>query len=404
MVLRAAFVALLMSAAAQPYSVLTHEAIIDAAWDDALKPLLLSRYPNATAEELRKAHAFAYGGAIVADCGYYPFGSRFFSDLTHYIRSGDFIRNTVAEASNLNEFAFALGAIAHYAADHSGHLIAVNRSVALMYPKLRRKYGDTVTYEQNPAAHLKVELGFDVAQVTKGNYAPDAYREFVGFDVSKELLERAFQKTYALKLDDVFAGLDLALGTFRFAVSNVIPQVTKIAWASRKKDIIAAKPGITRDKFVYNLSRSSFEKTWGRTYKRPGWFARFLGCLLRILPKVGPLGAFSFRAPTAEAEKLFMDSFNQTLTRYKALLSGVRDTSVPAIPNENFDTGQPAKFGNYQLADKAYEKLLDELARKDFAGVDTDLRKSLLDHAKGAKAVDGKIGANLRLLEQMNAQ
>ena len=47
------------------YSVLTHEAIIDAAWDDSIKPILLKRFPGATAEQLRAAHAHAYGGAII---------------------------------------------------------------------------------------------------------------------------------------------------------------------------------------------------------------------------------------------------------------------------------------------------------------------------------------------------
>ena len=80
-------------------------------------------------------------GCIIQDMGYYPFGSKFFSDLVHYVRTGDFIVNLIREAQTLNEFAFALGALAHYAADTQGHSVAVNRSVALEYPKLARKYG-----------------------------------------------------------------------------------------------------------------------------------------------------------------------------------------------------------------------------------------------------------------------
>src|SRR5215472_14320304 len=202
------------------YSVLTHEAIIDAAWKDDIEPLLLSRFPCATRKELVEAHAYAYGGAIIQDLGYYPFGSRFFSDLTHYVRSGDFVLALIEESTNLNEYAFALGALSHYAADASGHELATNRAVAILYPGLAVKYGLFVTYQANPSAHMKVEYGFDVDQVAEGNYAPHAYHDFVGFEVSKPVLERAFAKTYSLEMSSVFFSVDLALASYRHAVSN----------------------------------------------------------------------------------------------------------------------------------------------------------------------------------------
>jgi hypothetical protein len=173
------------------YSVLTHEAIIDAAWKDGIEPLLLSRFPYATPEQLLQAHAYAYGGAIIQDMGYYPFGSQFFSDLTHYVRSGDFVLALIAESHDLNEYAFALGALAHYAADTTGHPLATNLSVAIMYPKLAKQYGPVITYDEKPSAHSQVEFGFDVDQVAEGNYAPRAYHDFIGFEVSKPVLERA---------------------------------------------------------------------------------------------------------------------------------------------------------------------------------------------------------------------
>src|SRR5215469_8611173 len=154
------------------YSVLTHEAIIDSAWNQNIKPLLLKRFPNATRDELLKAHAYAYGGCIIQDMGYYPFGSHFFSDLLHYVRSGDFVMNEIAASQDLSEYAFALGSLAHYAADNEGHSIAVNRSVGVEYPKLASEFGPKVTYADNPTAHLRVEFGFDVLQVARGNYAP----------------------------------------------------------------------------------------------------------------------------------------------------------------------------------------------------------------------------------------
>src|SRR6266536_2356088 len=105
---------LCLAQTAPAYSVLTHEAIIDTTWKDDIAPLLLKRFPDATPDQLRKAHAYAYGGAIIQDMGYYPLGSKFFSDLTHYVSSGDFVLNLIAEAGDLNEYAFALGSLAHY--------------------------------------------------------------------------------------------------------------------------------------------------------------------------------------------------------------------------------------------------------------------------------------------------
>jgi hypothetical protein len=147
--------------AAYPYSVLTHEAIIDSTWDSAIRPLLLQRFPDATVDELTQAHAYAYGGCIIQDFGYYPFGSKFFSDLTHYVRVGDFILNMIRDSQDLNEYAFALGALSHYAADNNGHSIAVNRAVPLFYPELGREFGKVVTYANNPPAHYKTEFAFD---------------------------------------------------------------------------------------------------------------------------------------------------------------------------------------------------------------------------------------------------
>src|ERR1700683_2937466 len=209
--------------ACEGYFVLTHEAIIDSAWDDAIKPLLLTRFPNSTKEELKTAHSYAYGGCVIQDLGYYPFGSHLFSDLVHYVRTGDFVQALIRESQDLNEYAFALGALAHYAADNQGHRVAVNLAVPMLYPKLRAKYGDTVVYDQNPMAHLRTEFGFDVLEVARGRYAPDAYRDFIGFEVSKPLLDKAFQEPYSVELKSVFSDFDLSVGTYRYSVRKAIP-------------------------------------------------------------------------------------------------------------------------------------------------------------------------------------
>ena len=181
------------------YSMLTHEQIVDLAWSDQIEPLLKQRFPNATEEELKEAHAYAYGGCIIQDLGYYPFGNQDFSNLLHEVRSRDVVRAMLEDADDINGYAFALGALAHYTSDVYGHP-AVNRAVAMDYPKLQRKFGDNVTYEDNRRAHIRTEFGFDVVQVAKGRFASDSYHNFIRFKVDKPLLEQAFRETYGLDL------------------------------------------------------------------------------------------------------------------------------------------------------------------------------------------------------------
>ena len=261
---------LLAAPAAHPYSVLTHEAIIDSTWDSAIKPLLVKRFPSATPEELRDAHAYAYGGCIIQDLGYYPFGSEFFSDLTHYVRSGDFVLNLILESQDLDEYAFALGALSHYAADNNGHPLAVNRAVPLLYPKLGLKFGKLVTYADDPHTHAKTEFAFDVFQAARGHYASAAYKSFIGFEVAKPVLHRAFEDTYGMRVEKAFLDVDLAIGSYRRAVGTILPAMTRAAWQIKKQDIRRDAPSLTHKTFLYNLSRSSYEKNWGSTYQRPG--------------------------------------------------------------------------------------------------------------------------------------
>jgi hypothetical protein len=367
----------LFTPGAPAYSVLTHEAIIDSAWDPDIKPLLLRRFPQATADQLTEAHAHAYAGSIIQDMGYYPFGTKLFSDLLHYVRSGDYILNLIRESQDLNEYAFALGSLAHYAADTNGHSIAVNQAVPIEYPKLRRKYGNKVTYEDDPTAHLKVEFGFDVLQVARGSYAPQAYHDFIGFQVSKELLERAFQDTYGVEMKDVFKSMDLAIGTYRKTVSAIIPEMTKVAWNLKKDELTKAQPGLSRRKFVYNLSHGSYKKEWDGTYEKPGIGARILAFFIRILPKIGPLKSAAFKPPTPETDKLFQQSFNSTMDAYRELLKQQNARQLQ-LANRDFDTGELTKPGEYRMADNAYAKLAEKLADKDPATVPADVRENVL--------------------------
>jgi hypothetical protein len=361
------------------YSVLAHEAIIDSAWDTNIRPLLLKRYPNATPEQLKEAHGYAYGGAIIQDMGYYPHGSFFFSDLTHYVRSGDFVVALLRDATDLDGYAFALGALAHYAADTEGHPIGTNRAVPLLYPKLEKKYGDTVTYEQDRLAHVKTEFGFDVLEVAQGRYAPDNYHDFIGFEVSVPLLEQAFQETYGLDLKRVLTQEDKVLGSYRYDVSRLLPKATRVAWSLKKDDIRKDQPGVTRKKFLYNLSRASYQKSWGKQYRPPNFYDRFLAFLIRILPKIGPLRVLELKTPTPAAERLFESSFNTTLDRYREFLAQVA-TGEPALPNKNFDTGAISAPGAYWLEDEAQAKLLDALAKQNFTGASPEIRGELLEY------------------------
>ena len=362
------------------FSVLTHEAIIDSAWKDSIRPLLLERYPNATKEELKEAHAYAYGGSIIQDMGYYPFGSHFFSDLVHYIRTGDFVETLIRDSKDLNEYAFALGALAHYAADNNGHRIAVNRSVPILYPKLRKKYGDVVTYDENPTAHLKTEFGFDVLQVAGGHYASDAYHDYIGFHVAQPLLERAFEETYSIELKSIFTSYDLAVATYRHTVSGLIPEMTKVAWNLKKDDIQRATPGITEQKFLYHLSRASYAKNWKEKYQEPGFGTKALAFFIRIIPKIGPFKALSFRTPTAQTEKMFEAGFNETIVNYGKLLGQQGKHDQLKLLNDNFDTGSVTGPGQYPLADKTYSELLERLAKDHFAQVSPELRSAILSY------------------------
>lgn len=371
---------------ASAYSVLSHEAIIDSAWDSDIRPLLLKRFSGASREQLKEAHGYAYGGAIIQDMGYYPHGSFFFSDLTHYVRSGDFVQALLRDATDLDGYAFALGALAHYAADTEGHPIGTNRAVPILYPNLGKKYGDTVTYEEDRLAHVKTEFGFDVLEVAKHRYAPDDYHDFIGFGVSEALLEQAFRETYGLDLKEVLENEEKVVGSYRHDVSQLIPKATRIAWSLKKDEIQHDAPGTTRRRFLYNMSRASYRKNWGKDYKPLSPADNFLAFLFRIIPKIGPLKVLELRTPTPETERLFEAGFNAALDRYRGYLAELAGGDPLELTNKNFDTGSVSPPGKYHLDDKAQAQLLDTLAKQNFNGASPQLRGELLDYLGDSNA------------------
>lgn len=373
--------AMLLCGSAFAYSVLTHEEIIDLAWATGIRPLLIDRFPGLTEDQIKEAHAYAYGGSVIQDLGYYPFGSREFSELTHYVRSGDFVLELLAESQNADEFAFALGALSHYVADIDGHP-AVNAAVAIRYPKLRAKYGSSVRYAQDTSAHLKTEFGFDTLQVAKNRYAPEQYHDFIGFQVSQPLLERVFPVVYGLDLKDVLTHEDMAVGSYRFFISSLIPRMTQVALQMHKKDLLRETPNFARKKFLYRLSRSDYDREWGRTYVKPGLGTRILSTLLRIMPQIGPFKSLGFNNPTPPTEDLYIKSINSTTDDYNTLLNEVR-THKLILPDRNLDDGKETAEGEYSLADDTYAGLLAKLSAHNFDQTSAKLRYNILEFYAG---------------------
>jgi len=371
---------------ARSYSVLTHEEIVDMAWNDQIQPLLLKKFPGTTPEQMKEAHAYAYGGCVIQDMGYYPFGNKNFSDMVHYVRSGDFVQELLRQATDVNEYAFALGALAHYSSDINGHP-AVNRSVAIEFPKLAKKYGKEVTYAEDPKAHIRTEFGFDVTQVANGRYTSDTYHDFIGFKVARPAMERAFQNVYGIEFKSMFTSEDLAIGTYRRSISKVIPEMTRVALLVRGKQMVKEIPNFSRKKFLYHLSRADYEREWGDQYRRAGTGARILAFIFKLVPKFGPFKAIAFKTPTPQTENLYIQSIDHTIDNYRALLRQVAVGPVN-LPNKDCDTGRPTEPGEYELADHAYVKLLDKLADHKFQGVTPELQSNILQFFGGPKAAE----------------
>jgi hypothetical protein len=371
------------------YSVLTHEEIVDLLWKGDIQPLLLKRYPGLSKDQLKEAHAYAYGGAVIQDLGYYPFGSIQFSDLVHYVRSGDFVRELIVQSQDVNEYAFALGALAHYASDVDGHP-AVNQSVAIGYPKLRAEYGNSVRYAEGKTEHIKTEFGFDMVQVSKNRYASEQYHDFIGFKVSKPLLERTFPIVYGVELKDVLTHEDLAIGSYRLGVSRMIPQMTQVALRLHEKDMVKEYPDFNKKKFLYRLSMSEYEKEWGKDYAKPDFGTRVWSIIFRFMPKIGPFKSLNFKIPTPATEDLYFKSINASVDQYRIYLKEV-GTDTLVLPNRDFDTGNETGAGEYSLADSTYAKLLDKLADGKFDRTSADLRDNILHfYYNGSAAIETK--------------
>ncbi len=367
-----ALLLLIFFAAGQPgfgYSVLTHQQIIDLAWKDSIRPVLLSRYPNTTEAELRRAQAFAYGGCAIQDAGYYPFGHEFFSELTHYVRTGDFVATLIRDSRNVDELAFALGALSHYVGDSYGHQDATNPSTAIEFPNLAAKYGPVVTYDESPHGHVRTEFAFDINQLSKRRFAPSAYLQHIGLQVPARLLEQAFFDTYGLDLRTMMTDRKAAIGSYRRAVRTFIPDFAYAEVLLHKKNFPDDLPSPEFDTFQKRLADADFKNGWEKYRKKAGLRTHLLAFVILIVPKIGPMSYLAIRGPNQDTEQKYVASVNRTMDRYEQVLGElVKQPAgdprvVMQLENRDLDTGYRVKPGSYPLTDKTYAELLDKLTK-----------------------------------------
>ncbi len=361
---------------AEAYSLLTHEQLIDLTWQDSIVPLLLGRYPNLTSADLETARSYAYGGCIIQDIGYYPFGDRSFSDLTHYVRSGDFVVSLFRNATNANELAFAVGALSHYIGDTIGHSTATNLAVAVEFPSLRAKYGTEVNYAQGERQHVQTEFAFDIDEIAHHRVAPVHYLRHIGLQVPVRQLALAYYQTYGLTEDfSGTRGRRLNVRGYRFAVRNFIPRIAyAVTLLRRNREPVEAD---TPERVAFNKEVAAIanEADWQAYRRRPGIGTYTLAGLIFVVPKVGPLKLVAVKGPTEATEAGYLHSvvlstaaLRRRIARFTPNTAGKpmphpsRDPRHP-LPNRDLDTGRVVQPGGYSLTDSAYADLLHRLTR-----------------------------------------
>lgn len=390
------------------YSVFTHEQLIDLTWNTTIQPLLRARFPQATAAQLLRAHSYAYGGCAIQDLGYYPFGKKFFSDLTHYVRTGDFIASLLRNARDIDEYAFALGALSHAVGDTIGHEDAVNPATSLDFPKLAEKFGPAVTYDQNPHAHVRTEFGFDIDQLSKHRLAPGAYLRFVGLRVSPSLLEKAVFETYALHLHELLGSRRPTFHSYEWAVRSFLPRVAYAETVIHREEFTADATGETLRVYGEHLAQADFQNVWQEYRKRPGFKTYLMALLLRIVPKFGPLALADICIPNAETDQLYIQSINHSVDEYARLLKqlGDKPNHFNVIDNRDLDTGRKIRPGEYPLTDETFSKLVNVLANHSDRNVPEGLRSEIKGYFTDPGALSTlklKPEARRKLLERSSA-
>jgi len=154
--------------------------------------------------------------------------------------------------------------------------------------------------------------------------------------------------------------------------------MTEVALQTHKKELMRETPNFAKRKFLYRLSRSAYEKEWGKDYVKPGLGTRILSTILRYMPKIGPFKGLAFNHPTPQTEDLYIKSINATVDQYRVFLEEVR-TDTLVLPNCDFDSGKPTKAAEYSLTDDAYAGLLSRLSDRNFELTSPELRSNILD-------------------------
>ena len=399
-------VLLLWCASSGAYSVLTHEELIDLAWNESIRPLLLAKFPGATDHQLVVAHSYAYGGCAIQDMGYYPFGKRFLSNLTHYVRSGDFVAWMFENARTLDEYAFAIGALSHYLGDSVGHSEAINPATAIAFPKLERKYGNSVTYGESPHGHIRTEFAFDVQELGNLELAPPAYLRTVGFRVPRKFLERAFIHTYGFDIHSKVGPDQPALRSYRTAVRSFIPSFAEAEVVLHRHQFPKPQDDEAYHLFSRRVSRTNYDRRWKHTYKGPGFKAHLLAVFVFIVPKVGGAADLAIKVPTPETQHLYFHSVNQAVDALNDALRRLNeDGSNPvSLANLDLDTGRQDKPGDYPLADETYARLLEQITAKPESTISRNLKHHILEYYAGKSQEREPILERLALIEKMKTR
>jgi Zinc dependent phospholipase C len=400
---------LLAATPAVPYSVQTHQELIDLAWKQSIRPILLKHYPTLTEAQLQEAHAYAYGGCAIQDFGYYPFGNRFFSDLTHYVRSGDFVVSLLRNAHTADELAFAIGSLSHYIGDTVGHSVAVNLAVPVEFPKLEKRYGPNINYAEAPHPHVQTEFAFDINQLSKRRFAPSEYMKFVGLEVPRDLLRKAFFETYGLNLPDIIGTKETSIRVYRYAVRRFLPNIARAETILHKKNFPADTPSPDLDDLRKDLIQASTDNNWEAYRRTPGFTSHLYAGFIYILPKVGTLKMLAIKGPTEQTEDLYIKSVNRSIKSMRFVLTHF-DTIERYLPNRDLDTGLVVKPGGYLLTDKTYATLLAMITKSPDKVVPNQLKHDLLGYYADPQAPivtkkDSKkwarVQENLKTLEGM---
>lgn len=393
-------------ASSSAYSVLTHEELIDLAWNDSIRPLLLAKFPGTTDHQLVVAHSYAYGGCAIQDMGYYPFGKPFFSDLTHYVRSGDFVVWMLRNARTIDEYAFAIGALSHYLGDSIGHSQAINPATAFEFPKLQRKYGDSVTYGESPHGHIRTEFAFDVEELGYLEFAPPAYLRAVGFRVPRKFLERAFSHTYGIDVHSILGPDRPALRSYRTAVRSFIPTFAEAEVVLHRQQFPPHPDDETYRTFSERISRTNYDRRWKHTYKGPGFKVHLLAILVFVVPKFGGAADLAIKIPTPDTQEWYLHSMNHTVDVLSGTLRTLREDRVDpvSLANLNLDTGKQDTFGDYPLAEETYAKLLERVTAKPQSAISEDLKRDILAHYGNPSDEREAVLERLTLIQKMKTR